>query len=343
MKGDDGVPVPHPDTYPGFKMAFETAANGKSHREVARALNGAGYRTTNDRPFTKDTVRGMLQNRFYLGELPHFDRHGRLIEWLPAKHQPFIPLELFEAVEAATNRNRNFPARTTRADARVSSLSGVARCGGCGATLRTYRQRGVARLVCNTRLKGGDCPEKSARLDLYEQRLLAYLEAFHIPPEYQEQLLSERRKLASAYEDIDGKRGRFRNAMARLQEMYQWGHKSRDDYLREFEGLERQLAAIRVQADDEGYVAKLTQFLNSVAAAWKEASEEQRNKLARQLFDGVWIKDQKVEAVTPRPAFQPFFDLKYEGLSKYVLHWRPGGESRSPPTNYVCVSVEGDS
>ena len=115
--------------------------------------------------------------------------------------------------------------------------------------------------------------------------------------------------------------------------MYQWGHKRRDEYLREFEDLERQLAGTRVQADGKSYLAKLAQFLNSVAVAWKEASEEQRNKLARQLFEAVWIKGQGVDAVTPRPEFQPFFDFKYEGLSKYVLQWRPGWDSnpRSPP------------
>lgn len=45
MKSDDGVPVPHPDTYPGLVMAFELTAQGKSDREVAVALNTAGYRT----------------------------------------------------------------------------------------------------------------------------------------------------------------------------------------------------------------------------------------------------------------------------------------------------------
>ena len=39
------------------------------------------------------------------------------------------------------------------------------------------------------------------------------------------------------------------------------------------------------------------------------------------------IKDKKVVAVTPRPEFKPFFDLQYEGLSHYVLHWRPRGGS----------------
>lgn len=70
MKGDDGVPVPHPDTHSGLIMALELSAQGKSDKEVAQALNSAGYRTAGNRGpqlFSRATVRGMLTNRFYLG------------------------------------------------------------------------------------------------------------------------------------------------------------------------------------------------------------------------------------------------------------------------------------
>lgn len=84
MKGEDGVPVPNPDSYHGLVMAFELAAQGKSDREVAQALNTAGHRTTGNQGynlFSKDTVRGILTNKFYLGYLP--DGSGG---WLKGKH-----------------------------------------------------------------------------------------------------------------------------------------------------------------------------------------------------------------------------------------------------------------
>ena len=144
----------------------------------------------------------MLQNRFYLGELPVFDEQDRLTGWTMGKHDSLISEELFQKAQAARELNRKNPARTTRSDARVSSLSGVARCGGCGATLRSYRQRGVVRLVCNTRLKNGGCSEKSARLDAYETTLEAYLGAFVIPEDYQHRLLEAHHRVHQAYEDI---------------------------------------------------------------------------------------------------------------------------------------------
>jgi len=62
------------------------------------ALNAAGYRTAGNqgnRPFSRDTVSGMLGNRFYLGFLPD-GNDG----WVKGKLEPFISEGLFNAVQA---------------------------------------------------------------------------------------------------------------------------------------------------------------------------------------------------------------------------------------------------
>ena len=74
-------------------MKYRLAAQGKSDRDVADALNTAGYRTAGNRgrnPFTKDTVNRLLQNRFYLGQLP--DGQGG---WMDGAHQPVLDEEIF--------------------------------------------------------------------------------------------------------------------------------------------------------------------------------------------------------------------------------------------------------
>jgi len=93
MKGEDGVTVPDITerksgvnghevavcNYDGLKMAFELSAQGKSDREIAITLNTAGYQTTGTqgpRPFSKNTVKDMLRNRFYIGYIP--DGNGRM-------------------------------------------------------------------------------------------------------------------------------------------------------------------------------------------------------------------------------------------------------------------------
>ena len=324
-KGEDGVPVPHPDTFPELERAFELAALGSSDREIARSLNAGGHRTAGNqgnRLFSKETVRGMLTNRFYLGEIP--DGNGG---WIEAKHDRFIPLEQFEAALAARQRNRHNPAKTTRADARVSSLSGVATCVECGATLRTMRNRDVARMVCNTRLKRGTCSQKSARVDLYEAQLQNYLEAFQIPEDYQQRLLKAQRQLTAAYDDSESRMRRLRGGLERLKELYKWGDKTREEYLAESREIEKELESLERPVDDGRTLEKLAQFLRDVPLAWQEATEQQRNRLARTLFDAVWIENQRVLGVTPRPELKPFFDLQYSELSDDVLQWRPRPDS----------------
>lgn len=49
IKGDDGVPMADPSTYPGLVKVFDLAAQGKTDIEVARALNADGYRTVGPR------------------------------------------------------------------------------------------------------------------------------------------------------------------------------------------------------------------------------------------------------------------------------------------------------
>lgn len=103
MKGEDGVPVPNPDTYPGLVMAFELAAQSKSDREVAMALNEKGYRTAGNqgnRPFSRDTIRGLLTNRFYLGYL--LDGDGG---WIEGKHEAFIDEQLWKQAQEMRQRN----------------------------------------------------------------------------------------------------------------------------------------------------------------------------------------------------------------------------------------------
>jgi hypothetical protein len=87
MKGEDGVPVPNMreseiglTTYEGLKLAFEGATQGQSDGQIARRLNALGFRTAGSRgrnPFSKDSVRRMLTNRFYLASFLSSRRTAR--------------------------------------------------------------------------------------------------------------------------------------------------------------------------------------------------------------------------------------------------------------------------
>ena len=54
-------------------------------------------------------------------------------------------------------------------------------------------------------------------------------------------------------------------------------------------------------------------------AASAAATQSQRNKLARALFDQVWLEGKTVIAVKPRTELGPFFRLTYEDFGQKML------------------------
>ena len=280
IKGEDGVPVSHPDTYPGLLMAFGLAAHGKSDREVAIALNAADYRTAGNQKhhlFSKDTVRGILPNRFYLGYLP--DGNGG---WVKGKHQAFIDEELWSQVQEARRRNATSTHNRCRSGRKVCSLSGITYCWYCKGRIHvSFTKKGKPRLGCYDRAKGWECPQKSALLEVYEEQIKEYLNTFHIPQDYQSKILEAHSKLRAAYDNTDRERARWEAQLERIKNLYKWGDMSKEDYLKEKDAAQKELRTLAPAGSQAKNLDRLAGFLANVAQAWEEGSGEQRNKLAR--------------------------------------------------------------
>ncbi len=331
MKGKDDVPIP--DTiernrvidgreiavcnHDGLKMMFELASEGKSDREIALSLTTAGYRTSGtrgSRPFSNATVNHILSNRFYVGYIPNGDG-----QWIRAKHEPLIDPELFDRVQQV-REVRKRPRCTINANARTYSLSTLMWCNKCQSKMRVQMDiRGRARVYCAGRLKGAtECDSRSTFLDIYEAQIEWYLGHFEIPQDYQEAILDAHSKLQAAYHNTEPTREDFDKRLARIKELYEWGDISRQEYLNKREGIQGQLRALAQPENKREILSKLAHFLANVADAWREATQEQRHKLAKTLLEQVWVEDRKVVAVKPRPEFEPFFKLNFEHQTKHI-------------------------
>jgi site-specific DNA recombinase len=334
IKGEDGVPVPDPNTHPGLVMAFELAALGKSDREVAEALNARGYRTSGNQgngPFSKDTLRGILQNRFYLGYVADGDE-----DWIKGKHQPFIDEQLFVQAQESRQRNRRSP-RNHPAKATVSSLSGLAFCWYCKGRIHTGTTRnGKKRMMCASRSQGKGCQQKSALLEVYEPQIEEYLQNFQIPEDYQEKILDAHHKLKAAYDETQKLRAELQARLERNKRLFKWGDVSEQDYLAEKTRIQQELTALTPTESDSNVLERLASFLRNVACAWKEANQEQRNTLGRQLFEEVWLKDKQVIAVRPRPEFEAFFRLSFDEWRK---QFESAGSNPLGVASNVCYAT----
>ena len=302
-----GIPIPDPDTYPGLLLAFRLAADGKSDREVAEALNAAGYRTTGNRGpnlFTKDTVCRMLKNRFYLGELP--DGAGG---WRPGAHEPMLDEELFMHAQRTREANKTNAAKVNRRHRRYS-LSGIAVCGRCGGPLHFHTERsGRARVYCYQARQTTTCDQRSAFLDGIDVQIETYLANFQLPEETVTQIIGLSERASDERDDSERRRREIQGRLERITELYKWGDLTKEAYVAERDWLHRDLATVRTTTDRASLITRAAAFLRDPPTAWAAASPDQRNVLARLLFQEVEIEHDRVLAVVPQPDFAPFFAL----------------------------------
>jgi DNA invertase Pin-like site-specific DNA recombinase len=290
----------------GLRLAFELAVVGKSDREIARALNDAGYRTSGNRghnPFTKDSVRTILTNRFYVGELP--DGQGG---WVPGKHDALIDPALLERAQSARAANTSRP-RWVESKRQPWALSGVAICGGCGANVNALsHSTGRRRIRCAGRTQGNGCDEPSCYADVIEDQIGELLAGFAVPEDQRRRLLVAWRYYQSRDTDTAAERIRLRRRLDRLKELYLDGEMDRPEYQAERATVADKLAVLPPTGNPNSDAGeRLAAFLADVASAWRVATPTERNKLARQLFASVVVSNRTAVAVVPRPDLRPFF------------------------------------
>ena len=172
--------------------------------------------------------------------------------------------------------------------------------------------RGRARIYCSGRAEGLGCNNRGTFLDTYEAQIEWYLDHFIIPEEYQDKMLEIHRRQESTSEDIKKQREALHNALRRLKDQYKWGHISKREYFADYQTTQYELEKITSYNDDHETIERLANFLNNIVDAWRVATQEQRNKMARSLFDRIVIEDNRVVFVKPKPELEQFFRMNFE-------------------------------
>ena len=320
VKGEDGVPIA--DTHPlevngrttsnheGLLLAFERAAEGATDAEVAEALNAGGYRPSvhaRRARFTRDAARTMLANRFYVGELPMGKRGAA--GWLKGAHDPLVPIEVFDAVQRQRAHRvlRKNPVSVPRR-AQVHALSGLIRCGDCGETMHLEGRR---QLVCWGRRQGGSCRARSVRESVIETELGRYLHSLRFPDDTQVRILTAYREARPEVSERDRQRQTIEGQLRRLGDLFVMGDLSKGEY--ESRRAELRTALARMEEPEAHgrpeMLDRLQRYVLNAGAAWDDADDAQRNRLARALFENLMVRDRHLVAVQPRPEFQPYLSL----------------------------------
>lgn len=134
------------------KRIFEMFSTGHGYRSIANQLNHDGYKTKMNRPFSICSVKDILDNPFYVGQI----RYNRYENWSEKRrkgkstepiladgvHQAIIDEPLWEKVQLL--RSKKGFASTKRFDGKFL-LTGLLRCPQCGAAMTASVTKNTAK------------------------------------------------------------------------------------------------------------------------------------------------------------------------------------------------------
>jgi site-specific DNA recombinase len=344
----------HPTEGPAVRELFNRYVNGLTTlAQLAAWMNENAFRTRDhhklpdangnltagSRLFTTASVRGILHNPFYSGQITHRS------QTMPGAHEALINRELFDNVQVLMKKNSGRSETLHAHPERQYLLKGIIRCAYCGMPMwaqtyisgrRYYREHEESRALA-------PCPAKGGHIfcEVADEQVGKLIEAIELGPRWLEEVLS----IISLKDEVDRvKKARVatQEKLRRMAKAYIDGVFTDDEYHRQKRLLEMELESLVVPAADAAEEAG--KLILNLKALWAEANLEERRKLLLSMLDAVYFDSKQSKAliaVRPKPPFKPIFQVAatregsgirivnepYLGSSVFVVE---AGESRTP-------------
>lgn len=194
------------ETAPVIRMIYGEFIGGNSIIGIAKKLNGMGIpnptlykqqkgfkfnsRKDNDGLWSDRTVRRILQNQMYIGNMVqgvnrtvnykvHECRAVPKNEWIIVEntHEPIIDRETFDKAQSLFKRNIH----SCKADGKMDLFAGFVFCADCGKAMHKKVNRQNSRIYryykCSTKQKKSPdaCTNHTIRIDRLEEAVLSYI------------------------------------------------------------------------------------------------------------------------------------------------------------------------
>ena len=305
--------------------------------QLAAWLNGEGLRTRNTkklpdqdghlaagpRLFTTASVRGILHNPFYTGQVSY---KGKL---MPGAHKPLVSQELFDTVQAMLKKNSGRSETLQSRPERDYLLKGIIRCAYCGMPMwsqtynngqRYYREHKGSRSHADCEGAGGSIPCHVA-----DDQIGRIVGAIELRPKWLEEVLAIV-SLQDEVQRVKEERSKAEEKLRRMAKAYVDNLFPDEEYHRQKRLLEMELESLAVpQANAAEEAGKLIQDLPKL---WTEANLAERRKLLLTMLDAVYVEakqEKRIVAIKPKPPFRPVFHVAAtkEGSGVILLNEPP--------------------
>jgi site-specific DNA recombinase len=302
------------------RQAFELYATGQYYDQgIADWINERGHKTFRGGRFTKDGIRDLLQNPFYMGYVRYRgvfvkgkERRGTG-DLVKGQHEPLISEELFEKCQRVRAERRQVADRN-QVTRRVYMLSSVIYCAHCGRRLRAQSQKHGWRYYReSSRFSGIDCPydQRGVRAEIVEDVISNLIQHLKLPEDWRA-TVEEMVTRDSVTEENEREKIRLKTEIRRMREGYKHGLYEGEEFVfwREIESMQAKLKVLeQVEHTD---VLQAADSLIEIAKAWLQATPEEKHELVKILLREIRYDFEKKRIVTIRP--KPEYDLLFQFL-----------------------------
>ena len=333
-------------------------------KDVAKWLNGHGYRTRRGAPFGVGPLHVILTNRFYAsGKWPYGVRNAKTGQLNAPENiveidiPTILPMELFERVQAKLRRNnpRVTPPRIVNGPI---LLSGLAVCASCGAgmtrTGTTRGERSYTYYSCGGSHRQGEttCRGRHIPLEKLDQLIIENVKERLLVPERLSELLealikrnhSRRSEVEARQQALRAQLEQTKDKLNRLYRAIEEGIVDLDESLKiRIEALKTEQAIAqasleRIATTDDHTAAITSERIAAFADLMREKLDsgdvQARKAYLRAVISSIEVGDQRIRIIGERDALadviagQTVPDGQVRG---FVRKWRARRDSNSRP------------
>ncbi len=318
-----------PERAPLVRQAFELYATGDyALSDLALIMEERGLRTrptprSKAKSLGVNRLHNMLRNDYYVGVV-HYCGHS-----YPGRHEPLIPLPLFQRVQEQLEAKR---LAGERERIHHHYLKGTIYCGECGGRLifsRNTGRRGTAYdyFVCRGK-QLRTCSQRYRPVEAIEEAVIRYYANVQLSDEQREHIRSvlherfdglaevAKREIARASKELD----RLDEREDKLLERHYAGKVSEHVYDRQFEQIQRDRAVAKKTLGDlnvsydeiRSTLDRALDLTRDIQAAYYHASSIERRFFNQAFFERLEILEDEVSGAT---VAQPYASLLEPGIA----------------------------
>ena len=184
---------------------------------VLRRRRSDGSIPETSQPLSRNQYHRLLTNSFYCGIIDH---KGEAFE---GRHEPIIPRQLFEKVQAVVKRK----AKPKTPKLKPFLYRGMFRCGECNCFITTETQKGHNYLRCTKRVKR-DCSQRFVREEEIGRQVTEAVASVALPADWADWIIAELQTewvhsdtdLATATRDLHSRATQIDQQIDRLTDAY---------------------------------------------------------------------------------------------------------------------------